>query len=119
MYKVLHHDGIRRLQTQMVRSRLACCNRRTGALLHNATTLTPAIYLVGTVYNFCCWHQSLPTKLFVHEHQYKWVQRTPAMVSGLTDHRWAVLEPLQYQCTEPLYQKPKKRGRQKKETKNE
>jgi transposase-like protein len=102
-----------------VRSRLACCTRRTRALLHNATTLTPAIYLVGTVYNFCSWHQSLRTKLFVNERQYKWVRRTPAMAAGLTDHRWTVLELLQYQCPEPVYQKPKKRGRPRKEVKNE
>lgn len=102
-----------------VRSCLACCARRTRALLHEATTLTPAIYLVGTVYNFCSWHQSLRTKLFVNERTYKWVKRTPAMASGLTDHRWTVLELLQYQCPEPLHQKPKKRGRPKKQVKNE
>ena len=102
-----------------VRSRLACCARRTRALLHDATTLTPAIYLVGTVYNVCSWHQSLRTKLFVNERKYKWVQRTPAMASGLTDHRWTVLELLQYQCPEPVYRKPKKRGRPKKQVKNE
>jgi len=102
-----------------VRSRCACCARRTRALLHEATTLTPAIYLVGTVYNFCSWHQSLRTKLFINERNYKWVQRTPAMAAGLTDHRWTVLELLQYQCPESLYQQPKKRGRPKKLSKNE
>jgi transposase-like protein len=101
-----------------VRSRLACCARRTRALVHDATTLTPAIYLVGTVYNFCSWHQSLRTKLFINEFQHKSVQRIPAMASGLTDHRWTVLELLQYQCPEPIYQKPKKRGRPKKQSKN-
>jgi transposase-like protein/IS1 family transposase len=102
-----------------VRSRLACCARRTRCLLHEATTLTPAIYLVGTVYNFCSWHQSLRTKLFVNERQHRWIRRTPAMAAGVTDHRWTVLELLQYQCPEPMYQKPKKRGRPKKQTKNE
>ena len=101
-----------------LRSRLACCTRKTRALLHEKTTLSPAIYLVGTVYNFCSWHQSLRTKLFVNERNYQWVQRTPAMAAGLTDHRWTVLELLQYQCPEPLYQKPKKRGRPKKQVQN-
>jgi hypothetical protein len=101
-----------------LRSRLACCTRRTRTLLHEATTLSPAIYLVGTVYNFCSWHQSLRTKLFINDFQHKWVQRTPAMAAGLTDHRWTVLELLQYQCPEPLYQKQKKRGRPRKQAQN-
>lgn len=99
-----------------VRSRLSCCTRRTRALLHEAVTLTPAIYLVGTVYNFCSFHKSLRSKLFIgeHEYQFRWLHTTPAMAAGLTDHRWTVLELLQYHCPEPTYQAPKIRGRPKK-----
>jgi hypothetical protein len=97
-----------------VRSPLVCCTRRTRAFLHEATTLTPAIYLVGTVYNFCPWHQRLRTKLFVNERNYKWVQRTPDMAAELTDHRWTALELLQYQCPELLYQRPNEGDRKNK-----
>jgi hypothetical protein len=98
---------------------VAMCAWRTRALAHEAVTVTPAIYLVGTVYNFCSWHQSLRTKLFINERKYKWVRRTPAMAAGLTNHCWTVLELLQYRCPKPVYQEPKKRGRPQKQVNND
>jgi hypothetical protein len=38
------------------RSRLASLARRSRALLKNPETLTPLVYLMGSVYNFCCEH---------------------------------------------------------------
>jgi hypothetical protein len=32
----------------------------------------------------------LRLKLWVGERGYRWVQRTPAMAAGITDHRWNV-----------------------------
>ncbi len=78
------------------RSRLASLARRSRALLHNPETLTPLVYLMGSVYNFCTDHQSLRLKLWVGSHGYRWVQRTPAMATGITDHRWTVKELLLY-----------------------
>lgn len=78
------------------RNRLASLARRSRALLRKPETLTPLVYLMGTVYNFCSEHQSLRLKLWVGSHGFRWVQRTPAMAAGLTDHCWAVKELLLY-----------------------
>ena len=53
-------------------------------------TLTPLMFLMGCVYNFCTVHKSLRLKLFVGRSGYRWVQRTPALAAGLTDHIWCV-----------------------------
>jgi hypothetical protein len=74
------------------RARLASLARRSRALLKNAETLTPLVYLMGSVYNFCSQHQSLRLRLWVGERGYRWVQRTPAMATGITDHCWSVKE---------------------------
>ena len=47
------------------RSRLASLARRSPALLRQPETLTPLVYLIGCVYNFCADHQSLRCKLWV------------------------------------------------------
>lgn len=78
------------------RSRLASLARRSRALLRQPESLTPLVYLIGGVYNFCTDHQSLRQKLLVGEHGFRWVQRTPAMAAGITDHRWTVKELLLY-----------------------
>jgi hypothetical protein len=41
------------------RSRLASLARRSRALLRNPETLTPLMFLMGSVYNFCSYHKSL------------------------------------------------------------
>jgi hypothetical protein len=72
------------------------------------TRLTPGLYLVGTVYNFCTTHTSL---LRVG----RWGRRqTPAMAAGLTDHCWSLAELLAYQVPPPRWQPPKQRGRRSK-----
>lgn len=74
------------------RQRLAPLHRRTRAQARLATTLTQALFLHGCVYNFCTPHSSLALALDLPRKRRRWVQRTPAMVAGLTDHRWTVQE---------------------------
>jgi transposase-like protein len=88
------------------RSRLACLARRTRGLARQQATLEQGMYLVGVVYNFCTVHQSLTLQ--------DGVKRTPAMAAGLSDHRWAVLDLLQYRVPPPRWQPPKRRGRRSK-----
>ena len=83
--------------------------RRTRALAHQAPTLTAAMYLVGTAYNFCWPHDSL--RLQTTGTGRKWVERTPAMAAGLTDHCWTLHEVLTYQVPPALWVAPKRRGR--------
>jgi hypothetical protein len=78
------------------RQRLSCLTRRTRALARTQPTVEAAMWLLGTVYNFCSVHQSLQT--------------TPALVTGLTDHRWTVHELLYFKVP-TTYQSPKRRGR--------
>jgi transposase-like protein len=93
------------------RSRLASLARRSRALLRNPETLTPLVYLMGSVYNFCSEHKSLRLKLWVGEHGYRWVQRTPAMAAGITDHGWSVKELLLFRVPIPAWEPPKHRGK--------
>ena len=92
------------------RNRLASLARRSRALLGKSETLTPLAYLMGSVYNFCSDQQSLRLKLWVGEHGFRWVQRSPAMAAGITDHRWSVKELLLYRLPIPAW-KPSHRGR--------
>jgi transposase-like protein len=93
------------------RSRLAVLVRRSRALIRNPQTLEPLMYLMGCVYNFCTVHKSLRVKLYVGRAGYRWVQRTPALAAGLTDHIWSVKELLLFRVPPPGWQPPKHRGR--------
>jgi len=93
------------------RSRLAVLVRRSRALIRNPQTLEPLMYLMGCVYNFCTEHKSLRLKLWVGSHGFRWVQRTPALAAGLTDHIWTVKELLLFQIPPPEWQPLKHRGR--------
>jgi transposase-like protein len=93
------------------RSRLASLARRSRALLKNPETLSPLVYLMGSVYNFCSEHKSLRLKLWVGERGYRWVQRTPAMAAGISDHCWSVKELLQFRVPIPAWEPPQHRGR--------
>jgi len=88
------------------RARLACLARRTRGLARQVATLEHGMYLVGTIYNFCTFHQSLTTAAGA--------RRTPAMAAGLTDQRWTVHDLLQYRVPPPPWQPPKHRGRRSK-----
>ena len=98
------------------RQRLSCLARRTRHLAQQAETLTAGLYIVGCLYNFCDYHKSLRLKLWVGSHGYRWVQRTPAIAAGLTDHRWTVAELLHCKVPPPRWTPPKRRGPHSKAT---
>ncbi len=65
------------------------------------------MYLVGCFYNFCDLHHSLRLKLSVGSFGYRWVQRTPAIASRLTDHQWAPAELFNFKVPPPRWELPK------------
>ncbi len=91
------------------RERLACLVRRGRRLARQVATVSAGMSLVGAVYNFCTFHESLRQPGGAGEA--KWVPRTPAMAAGITDHRWSVKELLGYRVPPPLWTPPKRRGR--------
>src|SRR5579871_173942 len=86
--------------------------RRSRALAHQVLTLQAGMYLIGTVYNFCTPHNSLRQEQA--EGTRKWLQRTPAMSAGITDHCWSMAELMTYRIPPPAYVPPKRRGRKPK-----
>lgn len=93
------------------RQRMAPLARRTCALARAPETLHWGMYLVGCVYNFCTHHKSLRLPLYITERRIHWVRRTPAVVAGLTDHRWSLHELLSFKVPLSPYVPPKRRGR--------
>lgn len=89
--------------------------RRGRAIARLSRTLEAGMYLVGTVYNFCCEHKSLRIEGLIGGH--KWIERTPAMAAGITDHRWSMDELLSYHVAPPPWKPPKRRGRPSRATK--
>jgi DNA-binding protein len=104
--QVLNTAFIERL-TGTFRSRLAVLGRRTRCAARRAATVVRGMYLVGTVYNFCCVHSSLTTE--------SGVGQTPAMAAGITDHIWTVGELLHYRVPPPRWEPPRQRGRRSRE----
>ncbi|MCD4738339.1 MAG: hypothetical protein K8R89_03655 [Anaerolineae bacterium] len=92
------------------RSRLASLVRRGRGLVQQLPTLHAGVYLVGTVYNFCAYHDSLRVELRLPQQRRRWLRRTPAIAAGITDHLWSVGELLWYQVPKPPVL-PKHRGR--------
>ncbi len=97
-----------------LRQRLAVLTRRSRQAADRLLTLHAGMYLIGTVYNFCWPHHSLrqlnPTTSSIQPKP-KWLLRTPAMASGLTDHIWSLEELFSYKVAPPPYVIPKRRGR--------
>ena len=94
------------------RARLAGLVRRGRSLLQQTETLQVGVYLVGTIYNFCTYHESLRVPLYVgRAGRMHWVPRTPAMAAGITDHLWSVSELLRYQVPPSRWTPPQHRGR--------
>ena len=92
------------------RQRFSCLARRTRALARTPGTVEASVFLLGCVYNFCTWHKSLRLPLFIAGNGRRWVQRTPAMAAGLTDHCWTFHELLLFKVP-TRFQPPKRRGR--------
>lgn len=93
------------------RQRLNFLARKTRTLVRKAETLEAGMYIVGCFYNFCDPHHSLRLKLSVGRFGYRWVQRTPAIAAGLTDHIWTVTELFNFKVPLPRWVPPKHRGR--------
>ena len=93
------------------RSRITGLIRRGRALARQTTTLHSAMYLVGTVYNFCSYHKSLRIPIYLPNNQRRWLRRTPAIASGITDHLWSVEELLSFRLPPTPWKPPKRRGR--------
>ncbi|NJM07434.1 hypothetical protein HC891_16495 [Candidatus Gracilibacteria bacterium] len=103
--QVLNTAYIERLNGTF-RSRLAVLGRRTRRSARRLATIASGMYLVGTVYNFCTTHDSLPTL--------EGRAQTPAMAAGITDHVWTVSELLHYRVPPPRWEPPRRRGRRSK-----
>ena len=93
------------------RSRISALGRRGRTLVREQRTLERAMFLVGSVYNFCTPHQSLRLVLYLPTGRRRWVKRTPAMATGITEHIWTVKQLLSYQVPLPPWQPPRRRGR--------
>lgn len=98
------------------RQRLDSLARRTRTLAHKAETLVAGMWVVGCVYNFCDAHHSLRLRLSVGRFSHRWVQRTPAIAAGLTDHIWSLPELWSFKVPPSPWQPPKRRGRHSQET---
>jgi hypothetical protein len=83
------------------RERLAPLARRCRGLARQTLRLHEAMFLVGTVYNFCTPHASLEPAQ----------KMTPAMAAGITDHCWTMQELLSFHVPLPVWVPPKRRGR--------
>ena len=92
-----------------VRERLATLTRKCRHAAQRLQALETGMYLIGSTYNFCCFHQELSTRA-VGEAQ-KLLRQTPAMASGLTDHLWSLSELLRYKVAPAPWIEPKRRGR--------
>jgi len=99
------------------RSRITALIRRGHALARQAATLHDAMYLVGTVYNFCTYHKSLRVPLYLPNDRRRWLRGTPAIAAGITDHLWTVHELLSFPVPPPPWKPPKRRGRPSNATK--
>ena len=93
------------------RSRITALIRRGRALARQTSTLHHAMYLVGTVYNFCTYHQSLRVPLYLPNNRRRWLRRTPAITAGITDHLWTVKDLLSFRIPPPPWRPPRRRGR--------
>jgi hypothetical protein len=93
------------------RQRLASLTRRSRALARQPQTLSAGMFLIGTVYNFCAYHESLALELLISPRRRRWLRRTPTLAAGLTDHCWTVAELLRFKIPPSAYVPPKPRGR--------
>jgi len=105
----IHTASIERLNATF-RSHLTPLVRRGRALAHTVATLDAGMWLVGTSYNVCWSHASLRLEAPAGSGR-KWLERTPAMAAGLTDHPWTLRDLLHYRVPLPAWVAPKRRGR--------
>jgi hypothetical protein len=89
---------------------------RLNGLAQQPETLLAGMYIVGCLYNFCTYHQSLRLPLYLSPATRRWLRRTPAIAAGLTDHCWSVQELFLFKVPPTPWTPPKRRGRPSKET---
>jgi hypothetical protein len=104
---VINTAYIERLQATF-RSRLVSLVRKTRATARQRASVEAGMWLVGTVYNFCRAHRSLRL-VESGATERRWIERTPAQATGITDHRWSLYELLSLAV--PPATVPKRRGR--------
>jgi transposase-like protein len=107
---LIHTAYIERLNATF-RQRLALLTRRTRQAATRTATLHAAMFLLGTIYNFCSVHHALRQPNFDNPAAPRWHQQTPAMASGLTDHVWSIHELLAFKVAPPPFVPPKRRDR--------
>lgn len=108
--RVINTAYIERLNATF-RQRISSLVRRSRQAVSQQATLHASMYLVGTVYNFCVPHHSLRLPIWLSSKRKRWVQRTPALAAGLTDHIWTIQELMTFKVAPPPYVPPKRRGR--------
>jgi len=96
--------------TATFRAPLAPRTRRGRAIARTDAALTAGMWLVGTAYTFCWPHDSLRQRA-PDQAPRTWLQRTPTMAAGLTDHGWTLDELLRFQIPVPRWVPPRRRGR--------
>jgi transposase-like protein len=74
------------------RQRLSCLARRSRQMTRQTDTLEAWMWLQGSVYNWCTFHQALATPLPLSTGKRRWLKRTPAIAAQLTDHQWTIEE---------------------------
>lgn len=100
---ILEKTGCVKINTSFIerlnatfRGHLATLVRKGRAIAHTESKLLEqGMYLAGCAYNFCYFHDSLRIAAPVGGSR-KWIERTPAMAAGLTDHQWTMKELLSY-----------------------
>ena len=98
------------------RQHLNVLARRTRSLARQPETLQAGMYVVGCVYNFCTYHQSLRLPFLLSEHSQRWLKRTPAIAAGLTNHLWTFDELFHFKVPPDPWAPPKRRGPHSKHT---
>jgi hypothetical protein len=82
----------------VLRDRLNCLTRKTHGFAKRSRTWDAALGLCLLEHNWLRPHKALRRKQAGLPHGRKYVQRTPAMAVGLTDHVWTWKEFLSLQC---------------------
>src|SRR5947208_2589829 len=73
------------------RARLTCLPRHGRTGVHQHDTTDAEMWVVGADYNFCCLYPRLRQRQPTDQSPaQRWIERTPAGVAGLTDHRWSI-----------------------------
>jgi hypothetical protein len=98
------------------RQRLACLARRTRNLATQPETLQAGMFIVGCLYNFCTYHDTLRVPFYLAKGGQRWLQRTPAIAAALTDHLWTMEELFNFKVPPPRWTPPKRRGRPSQQT---